>query len=198
MTPFVKSGSLTLQNSLETATNLLEYFFDDNRKVLLKKMFDDLREKECILHISTKGKICDVREILAGVQLLDHFEYIDGYNVAYNQKLLYNVQEKRYETVDNEEQFSLEKDMLASNYPMMGNRTKQEFILDIQGRFAPAPVVYVDDDNEFYQALELQKIICIDIGNKENFYKDRTCNLDVSKVDDILKNIGQIQLAIHK
>ena len=180
--------------SLETATNLLEYFFDDNRKVLLKTMFDDLREKECILHISTKGKICDVREILAGVQLLDYFQYIDGYNVAYNQKLLYNVQGKCYETSDHT--FGSEEDVIESDG--MGFKTKQEFIMNTQARFAPATVVYVDDDQELYPEMIAKNIICIDIGSKENFYKDGKCNLDISKVDDILKQIGQIQLAIHK
>ena len=184
--------------SLETATTLLEYFFDGNRKALLMKLLNHLREKECILHISTKGKICDVREILTGVKLIHYFQYIDGYNVAYNQKLLYNVQEERYETVDNEERYSSEEDMITSHYPMMGYRTKQEFIMGIQGRFAPATVVYVDDDKEIYKALELKKVICIDIGNKEQFYTDSKCNLDVSKVDAILEKIGQIQLAIHK
>lgn len=97
-------------------------------------------------HISTKGLVSEVVQLLRNVNLLTSFRFINGWDDQQESRVVYDV---AFDHVTD------------SNF-----NGKEDFI---QSFLAPdSHVYYLDDDNEYYASLRKHGIRCVDIGPKES------------------------------
>ena len=76
-----------------SAQTFLYYLFGGKERIYdLRNMLNSLKDNGSTLHISTKGIVSEVIECLKGIGLLDKFEYIDGYDNNYENKVVYKVE----------------------------------------------------------------------------------------------------------
>ena len=100
-------------------------------------------------HISTKGLVSEVKELLHNCGLLQFFNFIDGFDDAIEKRVVYQVQKEKY--------------MINTAY-----HDKRAFILALMKSNPTAKIVYLDDDNEYYSSLREKFVTCVDIGPKES------------------------------
>ena len=127
------------------------------------------------LHISTKGIISDVIDMLRNARLIDFFSYIDGMDDTYESKRLYHVG-KGFMAGRNTF-YARDKDLLGLTNPRMFE-SKPAFIKHFLNSDSNE-VIYLDDDQEYYQEVSrLGRVKTVDIGTKEQYHTTGKVNLD--------------------
>ena len=144
------------------------------------------------LHISTKGIVSDVIDMLKNVCFIEFFTYIDGMDDTYETKRLYHVGKGFCGT---------QKTFYAKDRELIGLKNpyffefKHSFINHLVTSKSNNQVIYLDDDDEYYKDEyykgNIGNVLTIDIGTKEQYYKTGNANLSSY-------NIGVLKNAVEK
>ena len=140
----------------------------------LKKMLYSLSSlPRVVLHISTKGIISDVVAMFQNLNIIHHFQLIDGFDDLYKSKMCYYIGKG---FIQNTRTFYDR----ASNLQGRSNATqfgsKPDFIKSLlisDKDTTTGHIIYLDDDPEYYSQLTQtfpDNVLCLDIGNKEGIY----------------------------
>ncbi len=175
---------------LNEVPHFTNYIFGGPERIQkIRACLEYLRSTGAHLHISTKGIISDVIDMLRNARLIDVFSYIDGMDDTYESKRLYFVG-KGFMT-DLKTFYARDGDLSGLRNPSMFE-SKPAFIKHFLNSKSNE-VIYLDDDQEYYQEVSsLSRVTTFDIGTKERYHTEGEVNLDSQTLDLLIRSVPQI------
>jgi hypothetical protein len=193
-----KSGLLPNTPSFQS------YIFGDEERIReLGAFLRELKDSAVSLHISTKGIVSEVVDVLRSVNLIEFFELIEGFDNQYVGKLVYRVGHGFVSSSWTKHVQSAE--VLVKNRIMF--ESKPAFISAVLGmgihglnkRERASHVVFLDDDDECYKQLTEpvyeNRVITIPIGSKEQYYSNGVPNLNSDTMQSIVRKINRLTIS---
>lgn len=187
---------------LAGAKSFASYIFGgEERLAHLRAFLHDLLRMGTVLHISTKGIVSEVVEVLAAQDLLEHFTFVEGVNDRLDSKVLYRVG-RGFRGVCQTYFTSAEA---TAKRNLVQFSTKPAFIesllsgsnisLDLQE--SAARVVYLDDDTEYYRHLSNEglfanRVLCLHVGSREQYYATGSPGLNKETMAAIVHQIARL------
>lgn len=142
------------------------------------------------LHISTKGILSDVKDVLCNLGLLSYFTYMEGFDNHYEDKLVYRVGKGWVKNLNT--YFARARDIEGKGC-VVSFIDKPAFLFFLAENNNSGRIVYMDDDDEYYEKLKAySNVVTISIGVKEQYYKNEVPNLCGSTMTNVLKSISEL------
>lgn len=181
---------------LMDAHDFTAYIFGgQNRINQLRECIKTLSTMGAVLHISTKGIVSDVIDVLRNIHLLQYFQFIDGLDDTYESKLLYHVGKG---FMQNSKTFYGRAVDLTSLPNVFHFASKPDFIRYLVSEDKANFIVYLDDDSEYYDAMRQdENVLTVDIGKKESIYQTEQENLGYTEMRSLIGIVSRATQQRH-